>query len=70
MEKAGNEAKSILSGMLPSGIGGLSGLSNALNKGVNSLGDPNAPPYTGDDPIIRARLGLPPVNELDDGDFS
>jgi len=30
-----------------------------LDKLVNNLGDPNAPPYTGDDPIIRARLGLP-----------
>ena len=24
--------------------------------------DPNAPAYTGDDPIVRARLGLPPVD--------
>ena len=31
-----------------------------INKGVVSLQDPNAAPYTGDDPIIRARLGLPP----------
>jgi hypothetical protein len=28
---------------------------------VNRLGDPNAPPYTGNDPIVRARLGLPPT---------
>lgn len=35
-------------------------LNQDLNKAVNSLGDPNAPQYTGDDPIIRARLGLPP----------
>lgn len=67
LEKAANQAKSILNGAIP---GGLSGLSGSLDKGVNSLGDPNAPPYTGDDPIIRARLGLPPVNELDDGDFA
>lgn len=33
----------------------------AIDRFVNSLGDPNAPPYTGDDPIVRARLGLPPV---------
>jgi hypothetical protein len=26
------------------------------------LGDPNAPEYTGDDPIVRERLGLPPVS--------
>lgn len=31
-----------------------------LDKLVNKLGDPNAAPYTGDDPIIRARLGMPP----------
>lgn len=39
-----------------------SGSSNPLDKLVNKLNDPNAPPYTGDDPIIRARLGLPPLN--------
>ena len=33
-----------------------------LDKLVNNLGDPNAPPYTGDDPIVRARLGLPPTS--------
>lgn len=70
LEKAGNQAKSILNGVFPGGLNSLQGLSAGLNKGVNALGDPNAPPYTGDDPIIRARLGLPPVNELDDGDFS
>jgi len=33
-----------------------------LDKLVNkALSDPNAPPYTGSDPIIRNRLGLPPV---------
>ncbi len=32
-----------------------------LDKLVNRLNDPNAPPYTGDDPIIRKRLGLPPL---------
>ena len=34
-----------------------------IDRFVNSLGDPNAPPYTGDDPIVRARLGLPPLEE-------
>jgi len=34
-----------------------------LDKLVNNLGDPNAPPYTGDDPIVRSRLGLPPTNK-------
>lgn len=46
-------------GSYTNGIGGLSG---GIDSAINSLGDPNAPPYTGDDPIIRARLGLPPVN--------
>lgn len=46
------------------------GISKAVESGIRALHDPNAPPYTGTDPIIRARLGLPPVNELDDGDFS
>lgn len=34
-----------------------------INKGVVKLQDPNAAPYTGDDPIIRARLGLPPKED-------
>jgi hypothetical protein len=44
-------------------LGGLTGgLSAAnINSRINALGDPKAPPYTGNDPIIRARLGLPPV---------
>lgn len=32
---------------------------SGFDRFVNRLGDPNAPPYTGDDPIIRRRLGLP-----------
>ena len=32
-----------------------------LDKLVNKLNDPNAPPYTGNDPVIRNRLGLPPI---------
>lgn len=58
---------------LPTSLGSWSnplGLSKAVEGGIRALEDPNAPPYTGTDPIIRARLGLPPVNELDDGDFS
>lgn len=34
--------------------------SSPLDKLVNKLNDPNAPLYTGNDPIVRARLGLPP----------
>jgi hypothetical protein len=29
-----------------------------------TIKDPNAPPYTGTDPIVRARLGLPPINKI------
>lgn len=48
------------------GVDALGGLTGGLpttniNSRINALGDPKAPPYTGDDPIIRARLGLPPV---------
>ena len=39
-------------------------LEKYMNNSVNSLNDPNAPPYTGTDPIIRRRLGLPPIEEL------
>jgi uncharacterized protein YjbJ (UPF0337 family) len=44
-------------------FGSVSASSSPLDKLVNKLGDPNAPPYTGTDPIVRARLGLPPVEE-------
>tara|TARA_R110000868_G_scaffold32398_4_gene117808 strand:+ start:3106 stop:4146 length:1041 start_codon:yes stop_codon:yes gene_type:complete len=63
LESAANKAKSLLSGSIPSLPGGLAGLSNSIEAGIGSLGDPNAPPYTGDDPIVRQRLGLPPVNQ-------
>jgi len=33
-----------------------------LNNLVNNLSDPNAPPYTGSDPIVRERLGLPAIS--------
>jgi len=58
LEAAALQAKAALNGSIP---GGLSGLSRNADSFVNSLGDPNAPPYTGDDPIIRQRLGLPPI---------
>ena len=49
-------------------FGSLSGsvaspLEKYVNNAVNSLNDPNAPPYTGTDPIVRRRLGLPPLEE-------
>jgi hypothetical protein len=39
-----------------------------IDRFFNSLGDPNAPPYTGDDPIIRRRLGLPPIVNTSEGE--
>jgi len=34
----------------------------AVNTNIEKfLVDPTAPAYTGDDPIVRARLGLPPL---------
>ena len=39
----------------------LGGLASNADSFVKSLQDPNAPPYTGDDPIVRQRLGLPPL---------
>lgn len=47
-----------ISGLPSSMTASLSGLESSLSSAVNSLNDPLAPPYTGDDPIIRARLGL------------
>jgi hypothetical protein len=32
-----------------------------LTKLVNNIGNPNAPPYTGSNPIIRTTLGMPPL---------
>lgn len=62
LENAADQAKSLLSTSIPGGLGNLSALNSQLGSSVNSLGDPNAPPYTGTDPIIRQRLGLPPVD--------
>lgn len=48
-------------GSVGSKFGSASVSSSPLDKLVNKLNDPNAPPYTGSDPIIRNRLGLPPL---------
>jgi hypothetical protein len=53
-------------GSVTSQFGSSSIGSSPLDKLVNKLGDPNAPPYTGDDPIVRARLGMPPVGKAPD----
>ena len=50
-----------IAGSISSKFGSSSYGQSPLDKLVNNLGDPNAPPYTGDDPIVRARLGLPPT---------
>ena len=46
----------------PDGLRGIYASANTVNTNIEKfLQDPNAPAYTGDDPIVRARLGLPPV---------
>jgi len=57
LEAGALQARAALNGSVP---GGLSEFGSNLDAGVNSLNDPNAPPYEGDDPIIRQRMGLPP----------
>jgi hypothetical protein len=45
----------------PNGLQPIYNTAGAINTGIERfLQDPNAPEYTGDDPIVRARLGLPP----------
>jgi len=46
----------------PDGLQPIYNAAGAINTNIERyLQDPNAPPYTGDDPIVRARLGLPPL---------
>lgn len=46
----------------PDGLKGIYNASGSVNSNLEKIfQDPNAPSYTGDDPIVRARLGLPPV---------
>lgn len=46
----------------PDGLRGIYATVNSVNSNIERfLQDPNAPAYTGDDPIVRARLGLPPI---------
>ena len=47
----------------PDGLRGIyATTAGAVNTGLERFFiDPNAPVYTGDDPIVRARLGLPPL---------
>jgi hypothetical protein len=59
----GNLGKSVTSqfGSLTGAIG--TPLDKLMTNSVNKLNDPNAPPYTGTDPIVRRRLGLPPLED-------
>lgn len=46
----------------PDGLRGIYASPIAVNTNIERfLQDPNAPVYTGEDPIVRARLGLPPI---------
>lgn len=46
----------------PDGLRGIYASSSSVNTNLEKfLVDPTAPTYTGDDPVVRARLGLPPV---------
>jgi len=46
----------------PDGLRGIYAGTNTVNTNIEKfLQDPNAPAYTGDDPVVRARLGLPPI---------
>ena len=49
-----------LSGSVSSKYGSSASVS-PLDKLVSNLSDPNAPPYTGNDPVVRERLGLPAI---------
>ncbi len=47
----------------PDGLRGVYASAGSVNTNLEKfLQDPNAPEYTGDDPIVRARLGLPPLD--------
>lgn len=49
----------------PDGLRGIYTPSGAVNSNLEKIfQDPRAPAYTGDDPVIRARLGLPPVTDF------
>lgn len=64
-----NQIGGVLGANFPSNTPAFSGTqatARKLNPLEGFLQDPKAPAYTGDDPIVRARLGLPP---LDDGDI-
>lgn len=50
----------------PDGLRGIYTAAGSVNSNLERVfQDPNAPPYTGDDPVVRARLGLPPVSDAD-----
>ncbi len=50
----------------PNGLRGIYNSAGQVNSNLERVfQDPKAPAYTGDDPIVRARLGLPPVSDAD-----
>lgn len=59
-----NSALNSVSGSVNGALTNISGSGAIASVGskLKALGDPNAPPYTGSDSIVRARLGLPPVD--------
>ena len=59
----GDLGKSVISKFGSLTAAAASPLDRLMTKSVNSLNDPNAAPYTGTDPIVRRRLGLPPIEE-------
>lgn len=66
----GNTATNQVGGVLnaqfpsvPADLGGTIATPKRLNPLESLLQDPKAPAYTGDDPIVRARLGLPPLED-------
>lgn len=50
----------------PDGLRGVYTAAGQVNSNLERVfTDPKAPAYTGDDPIVRSRLGLPPVSDAD-----
>lgn len=62
---ATNQIGGVLNAQFPkvaTDTGGTLATPKRLNPLESLLQDPKAPAYTGDDPIVRARLGLPPLS--------
>ena len=59
-----NSALNSVSGSVNGALNSISGSGAiaSVSSKIKALGDSNAPTYTGSDSIVRARLGLPPVD--------